>query len=163
MSLLSRSLGSRASLQGRFKKADRILSWPRPCSATDVRHFLGLVRYLATFLPNLATHTAILTPLTAKEANCNFPAWTSEHQFAFEAIKAIMVSHDCLTTIDHNDPDQWIFVTMDASEHRPGAVLSFGKNWETARLVAFDSMTFKGAELNYPVHKKEMLTIICAL
>jgi len=42
-------------------------------------------------------------------------------------------------------------------------VLSFGTTWETARPVAFDSMTFKGAELNYPVHEKELLAVIHAL
>ena len=31
------------------------------------------------------------------------------------------------------------------------------------RLVAFDSSTFKGAELNYLVHEKELLAIVCAL
>lgn len=35
--------------------------------------------------------------------------------------------------------------------------------WETAWPVAFNSMTFKNAELNYPVHKKELLAIIRAL
>ena len=42
-------------------------------------------------------------------------------------------------------------------------VLSFGKSWTSARPVAFDSMTFKGAKLNYPVHEKELLAIIRAL
>ena len=87
----------------------------------------------------------------------------SEHQSAFEAIKAIVVSRDCLTTIDHSDLTRRIFVTTDASNFHSGAVLSFGKTWETACLVAFDSMTFKGAKLNYPVHEKEMLAIIRAL
>ena len=41
--------------------------------------------------------------------------------------------------------------------------MSFGKTWSSARPVAFDSMTFKGAELNYPVHEKELLAIIRAL
>jgi hypothetical protein len=56
-----------------------------------------------------------------------------------------------------------IFVTMDASKKATGAVLSFRKTWETARPVAFESMTLKGAELNYPVHKKELLAILWAL
>lgn len=146
-------LGHKISLKGieaDSRKVDRILSWPRPCSATDVRRFLGLVRYLAAFLLNLATHTAVLTPLTTAEATRSFPTWMPEHQFAFEAVKAIIVSRDCLTTIDHADPTGKIFVTTDASELRSGVVLSFGKTWETARPVAFNSMTFKGAELNYP-------------
>ena len=56
-----------------------------------------------------------------------------------------------------------IFVTTDASERATGAVLSFGKTWESARPVAFESMTLKGAELNYPVHEKELLAILRAL
>jgi hypothetical protein len=52
-------------------KVGCILSWPHLCSATDVRQFLGLVWYLASFLPNLASHTSVLTLLTMKEANWN--------------------------------------------------------------------------------------------
>jgi hypothetical protein len=60
-------------------------------------------------------------------------------------------------------PDMKVFVTTDASDFQSGAVLSFGETWDTARPVAFDSMTFKGVELNYLVHEKEMLAIIRAL
>ena len=42
-------------------------------------------------------------------------------------------------------------------------MLSFGPTWETARPVAFDSMQLKGAELNYPIHEKELLAILRAL
>ena len=44
-------------------KIERILNWPVPKSATDVRGFLGLVRYIALFLPRLADYTCVLTPL----------------------------------------------------------------------------------------------------
>jgi hypothetical protein len=145
------------------RKVEHILAWPHPCSATDVHCFLGLVRYLALFLPNLAMHTTVLTPLMTAEATCLFPAWTAEHQLAFEAVKAIVVSLNYLTMIDYSDIEGKIFVTTDASDHHSGAVLSFRKTWETAWPVTFDSMTFKGTELNYPMHKKEMLAIIRAL
>ena len=56
-----------------------------------------------------------------------------------------------------------IYVTTDASDRCTGAVLSFGPTWETARTVAFDSSTLKDAELNYPVHEKELLAIIRAV
>jgi hypothetical protein len=86
------------------------------------------------------------------------------HQLAFEVIKALVVSADCLTTINHINPhDNKIFVPCDASNWCTGATLSFGPTWETAHPVAFDSMQLKGAEKNYPVHKKELLAIICAL
>lgn len=113
-------------------KVEKILNWPRPWSTTDIHHFLGLVHYLAAFLPNLATHTSILTPLTTAQVTCSFPAWESHHQFAFEAIKSIVVSHDCLTMIDHSDMEQRIFLMTDSSDLHSDAVLSFGKTWETA-------------------------------
>ena len=146
------------------KKVDRILNWPIPKSATEVRGFLGLVRYIAAFLPKIADHTGVLTELTTKESEKKFPSWLPKYQMAFDAIKKIVTSRDCLTTIDFSKmPDYKIFVTTDASDKCSGAVLSFGPSWVTAHPVAFDSMTFKNAELNYPVHKKELLAIIRAL
>ena len=73
-------------------KCDKIMKWPTLWSATDVRSFLGLVRYIAGFLPKLIDHTMILAPLTTKDAHKNFPAWTSDHDFAFKSIKALEVS-----------------------------------------------------------------------
>jgi hypothetical protein len=62
-------LGHHISTRGikpNSSKVERILNWPVPTSATEVRSFLGLVRYIAVFLPHLADHTVILTPLTTK-------------------------------------------------------------------------------------------------
>ena len=145
-------------------KTERILSWPIPKTVTQMRSFLGLVRYIAIFLPKLADHTAILNELTHKDCEKIFPPWLPCHQTAFDAIKELVTSRECLTTIDLDKLNTHkIFVTTDASDLCSGAVLSFGETWETARPVAFESTTFKGAELNYPVHEKEMLAIIRAL
>ena len=145
-------------------KTECIMTWPIPRSASQVRGFLGLVRYISSFLPKLAEHTATLNALTHKECEKNFPPWLPEHQLAFDGIKNLVTSRECLTTIDFNKmPENKVFVTTDASDICSGAVLSFGKDWESARPVAFDSMTFKNAELNYPVHEKELLAIIRAL
>jgi hypothetical protein len=145
-------------------KIQRILDWPQPKCAKDVRAFLGLVRYLAAFLPNLAEYTRHLTPLTEKMADKQFPTWTSDHQMAFNHIKALVTHPDCLTVIDHENMEgQQIFVTTDASDFGVGAVLSVGSTWETSRPVAFDSMQLHGTQLNYPVHEKELFTIIRAL
>jgi hypothetical protein len=145
-------------------KADRVINWPTPTCAKHVHSFLGLVCYLSAFLPNLAEHTGVLDELTMKECNRNFPAWTTQHQSTFDAIKSLVTSKKCLTTIDPTlMPGHKIFVTTDASNFGSGAVLAFGPTYKTARPVAYDSRAFKGAELNYPVHEKELLAIIRAL
>lgn len=145
-------------------KVERVLHWQVLTSVKQVQQFLGLVRYISMFLPMLVEHTAILMPLMKKECNKSFPAWTSEHQSAFEAIKGLVLGRNCLTTIDHHNPgDNQIYVTCDASKRHMGAMLSFGKSWESARLVAFKSRQLKAAELHYPVHEQEMLSIMRAL
>ena len=145
-------------------KVQRILDWPAPKSASDVRSFLGLVRYVADFLPALAEHTAQLTPLTTKDAEKVWPEWTAAHNRAFEAIKKLVLSRQCLTTIDHDNPGKnRIYVTCDASNRRTGACLSYGPSWETARPVAFDSMQFTSAQSHYPTHEQELLAIVRAL
>ncbi|KAJ2925766.1 hypothetical protein H1R20_g11329, partial [Candolleomyces eurysporus] len=146
------------------QKVEKIKHWPIPKSATEVRRFLGLVRYLANFLPNLASHTEVLFRLTTKDCDAEFPEWTPDHQRAFEGIKELVMGAECLTTIDHGNPGtNKIYLTTDASNTRSGAILSFGPSWETARLVAFDSAPFKGAQLHYPIHEKEMLAVMRAL
>jgi hypothetical protein len=106
----------------------------------------------------------VLQELTTKDCDRHFPAWTEHHQDAFDSIKQLVTSHECLMTIDYDLMDTHkIFVTTDASNYQSGAVLSFGETWESSRPISFDSMTFKGAELNYLVHEKELLVIIQAL
>ena len=99
-----------------------------------------------------------------KESEKIFPLWMPKYQTAFDAIKAIVMGRECLTTIDlSKTPENKIYMTMDTSNKCSGGVLSFGTSWKSAWPVAFDSMTFKGTELNYPVHEKELLVIIQAL
>lgn len=72
-------------------RVEHVLNWQAPTLAKQVRQFLGLVRYISAFLLALAEHTAVLTPLTKKECNSSFPAWTTKHQCAFESIKGLVV------------------------------------------------------------------------
>ena len=103
------------------------LDWPIPTSSTKVQAFLGLMRYIVSFLPKLADYTYILIPLTNKCAKTHF-SWTGDHQCAFESIKALTVEANCLTVMDHANPgENRIFVTCDTSDWCTGAYLSFGK------------------------------------
>lgn len=145
-------------------KIKKILNWPRPKRAKHVWQFLGLVWYIAIFLPALIEHTSRLTLLTKKEFNMALPLWTDEHQKAFDGIKQLMVGHDCLTTIEHENPGKnKIFVTCDASKRWMRAILSFGESWKLVQPVAFESRQLTPAEKNYPTYKYKMLAIIHVL
>jgi hypothetical protein len=68
-----------------------------------------------------------------KNVHKNFPVWTKEHDDAFQAIKALVVSQECLVTIDHEEPgENKIFVMCDVSEWQTGATLSWGATWESS-------------------------------
>ena len=108
-------------------------------------------------------HSEILTALTLKSCEKKFLLWTQKFEDAFQSIKNIVVLRECLTVIDHDDKSKKIFLTTDASDTVSGAVLSFSETWESAHPVVFNSMTFKVAELNYPIHEKELLAIMRAL
>lgn len=140
-----------------------VLSWPLPHFATEVQSFLGLVRYIANFFPALAEHTCVLNSLATKEAKRDF-LWTDVHSCAFDEVKRLVTSRECLTVIDHLNPgNNHIFVSCDSSNWCTGAVLSYGPTLQTAQPVAFESQQLKAVELNYSVHEKELLAIVCAL
>lgn len=145
-------------------KVNCVQNWPIPSNVKSMRGFLGLVRYIGQYVSNISSELALLQRLTTKECEKEFLPWTSNHQTAFACIKNAVQEHQCLTTIDYSSmPRNSVFVTTDASDTGTGAVLSFGPTWATARPVALDSVTLKGAELHYPVHEKELLAIIRAL
>ena len=98
-------LGHRISHRGiepDVRKVERIRDWPVPRVAKDVQRFLGLVQYLAAFLPRLSQYRSVLTPLTTKESQAAWPGWRRVHQRAFQAIKDFVLNRECLTTIDHD-------------------------------------------------------------
>jgi len=69
--------------------------------------------------PTTADETQVLTPLTHKIANKDFPSWTPEHQVSFNNIEELIIGQDSLINIDHDNPgDNCIFVTceMQATE-----------------------------------------------
>jgi hypothetical protein len=66
--------------------------------------FLALYTTFAIFLPKLADHMVNLTLLTTKEAWKSFPTWTTSHQNAFEAIKALVISADLHVTLATGAP-----------------------------------------------------------
>lgn len=163
ISFLGHRISSRG-LEADQSKVTRIQNWPVPTNIKSMRGFLGLVRYIGQYVSNISTELALLQRLTTKDCEKEFPPWTSSYQTAFDRIKTAVQEHQCLTTIDYSSmPANSVFITTDASDTGTGAILSFGPTWATARPVALDSMTLKGAELHYPVHEKELLAIIRAL
>ncbi|GAA5973503.1 hypothetical protein JCM21900_002203 [Sporobolomyces salmonicolor] len=83
-------------------KTEKIKNWGRPKTITQVRGFLGIVQYLRKFIPSLAEHTAVLTPLTRKGLTSIEHLWTAREEKAFGAIKRIVTSLPVLKALDQD-------------------------------------------------------------
>lgn len=72
-------LKKKAGIKADPAKVKSIAEWPALKTVTDVRAFLGLVRYVEMFLPHLASLMSMLTLLTVKDADKKFPRWDTTH------------------------------------------------------------------------------------
>jgi hypothetical protein len=101
---------------------------------------------------------SILTPLTNKECDKVFPPWTADHQAAFEQIKRLVLSTDCLTIINYKEKASNIYVTTDASNRRTGTVLIVKalKKWRSHLLGARFEVFTDHQILKYFQSQKEM-------
>jgi hypothetical protein len=144
------------------QKVDAIASWPVPKSVQDVRKFMGLCQYYATYMPNFADVAACITDLTKGVGPKNRPIeWSNACQVAFDTIKALISSAPVLLMPDMSRPFR---IECDASDYAVGAVLlqqdpSFDDDWKP---VAFISKKLSSAERNYPTQERELLAILFA-
>ncbi|GAA6054862.1 hypothetical protein NBRC10513_006213 [Rhodotorula toruloides] len=165
LTLRTESLGhiiSREGIEADPSKVEKVRNWSRPRTVSQVRGFLGLVQYLRKFIPSLAEHTAVLTPLTRKGFVDVEGSWGEREEKAFEAIKRIVTSLPVLRPVDQ-DSDEPIWLMTDASKVGIGAVLLQGKDWRTAHPCGFYSRQYIPAERNYPTHEQELLAVVAAM
>jgi hypothetical protein len=135
------------------KKVQAISDWPTPRKVKDVQSFLGFANFYRRFIHNYSDITIPLTRLTRKTTPF---VWSSACESAFTRLKTAFTRAPILV---HWQPDHHLVVETDASDYAAAAVLSMHCDDGELRPVAFMSRSFKGAELNYDVHDKELLAI----
>lgn len=148
-------------------KVKEILDWPIPTNIHEVRQFLGLATYYRKYIPGFAKHLVPLFNLL-KESDAEIRkkrfrkiVWTANCQLAFDEVKRLLTTKPV-----HAQPDttRSFVIETDASEYAIGCVLSQA-NITTGKLhpVAYDGRKLTPAEINYPVHEKELLAVKYAL
>ena len=105
-------------------KVKAIKDWPVPSNVKELQSFLGLVKYLSSFVPKLSSLRAQLQPLVI--ANTDF-IWLKSHSEAFERIKNT-ISNDCL--LQFYGVSHPLLIECDASKKGLGCILlqPMGKN-----------------------------------
>lgn len=140
-------------------KLSRIRDWRPMRSLNEVQRFLGLVQYLAHFLPDVSAFTS---PLESICKNGQPFQWRPIHQACLDRIKALASKTPILKPIDPKSSDP-IWVITDASVYGVGAMYSQGADWRTCRPAGFMSKKFTSAQRSYHTYEQEALGVIEAL
>ena len=137
----------------------RIRDWPKPKNYHDVQRFLGLVQYLAHFMPDVSAFTG---PLSSMMTNGQYFWWRPLHQKCFDEIKALACKAPILRPVDPAKAEP-IWLITDASTVGVGAMYGQGPSWETCRPAGFMSKKFTSAQHSYFTFEQEGLAVVEAL
>ena len=136
-------------------KIKAVQDWPTPRNAHDVMKFLGLSNYYRRFVKDFSK---IAAPLTTLTGNVPFD-WSPAAESAFQSLKTSLTTTPILVLPDPSKP---FIIECDASKFAIGQVLCQGEGRDR-RVVAYESRKMIPAEINYPVHDQELLSVIHAL
>ncbi|CAI7932064.1 unnamed protein product [Closterium sp. NIES-54] len=137
------------------KKITAVHDWVAPTSVKELQSFLGFANYYHHFVQGYASIAIPLTDLLRKGVDFD---WGPAQQQAFEQMKQTLTSSP---TLSYPDPTRPYVVVTDASYRAIEAVLLQDQG-RGLQPIAYESRKLRGAELNYPIHDKEALTIIHA-
>ncbi|PIK48832.1 hypothetical protein BSL78_14290 [Apostichopus japonicus] len=135
-------------LQSDPEKVKAITAMQAPSNLKELRRYLGMVNYLAKFLPNLHDTTKPLQDLTKKDTQWN---WSESQQKAFEEVQKKVQNSPVLAFYD---PKKDLMLENDASEYGLGSALL-----QDGKPVAYASRTLTETERGYAQIEKEMLAV----
>lgn len=151
-------LGHQLSSEGIKPCHDKVASikqFREPRTTEETRSFLGLVNYVAKFIPDLATITEPLRQLTRKGVVFE---WGPLQATAFTELKGLLSSDQTLGFYNVNDRTQ---VVADASPVGLGGVLiQFNENGP--RIISYASRSLSEVEKKYAQTEKEALALVWA-
>lgn len=137
------------------EKVKSVQDWPTPQNKTDVMRFLGLANFYRRFVKDFSK---IAAPLTTLTGNVPF-VWSPAAETAFQTLKTSLTTTPVLCLPDSSKP---FILECDASKFAIGQVLCQGEGRDR-RVVAFESRKMSPAEVNYPVHDQELLSVVHGL
>ena len=141
------------------EKLRAVRDYPGPDKKTDIRAFLGLVRYYRQFLPNFSSVAAVLSDLT-KKVGPERVLWTESCEKSFRELKRLLVQAPVLKGVDSTTS---FMLHTEASDRGIGAVLSQAGADGEEHLVAYASRKLEPWEVSYAVIERECLAVVWAL
>ena len=139
-------------LQPDKTKVDAIVKLAPPTNKQELRSLVGMVTYLARFIPN---SSALLEPLRALLKDNVHYTWEPEHEHAFKSIIQAIVLPCNLQYFNHKAVTE---IQCDASLKGLGACMI-----QNAQPVSYASKRLTDTESPYSNIESEMLGVVFAL
>jgi hypothetical protein len=134
--------------------AAKIVGWPRPQTAKQVKQFVATGSYYRRFIKDFAKIVRPLVELTKKD----MPFIWGEHcEIAFQAVKQTLTGPEIMG-FPINEGGEFR-LDVDASGVGIGAVLQQVQD-RRERVIAYASRALSKAERNYRITEKELLAVV---
>ena len=133
-------------------KVDAIVRMPAPTNKTELCSFLGMVNYLAPYIPKLSDCTAVLRQLNKK--NTDF-TWNTTYEKAFRNAKLHVAN---AVTLKFFNPDKDIVIECDASGIGIGGTLL-----QDGHPVTFISQALTSMQQCYSNIEHELLALVVVI
>lgn len=130
-------------------KIEAVLQMKAPENKTGLQQALGMINYLAKFIPDMSTKTMSLRKLLEKNVAWH---WTEEHDRAFTELKELVTKAPVLRYFDVKKP---VKISVDASSTGVGGVLL-----QNDQPIAYTSKAFNSSQQRYAQIEKELAAIV---
>ena len=130
-------------------KISAIHNMPTPSCKHDLQRLLGMINYLAKYIPNMSELSAPLRSLLKSDVPWT---WFPEHDTALTKLKSVLSSAPVLRFYDKSLPTT---LQVDASKNGLGACLM-----QQNQPVAYASRAMSSSEIGYAQIEKELLAIV---
>ena len=116
-----------------------------PTTKQELQSFLGMIQYLACFIPEISDQTDALQNLLKKDAKFK---WTASHTETFQALKDSITDS---VTLNYFNPTLETKIQVDASRKALGAALIQidPKQPNTKHIISFASKSLTKTETHY--------------
>ena len=131
----------------------KVVDWPRPKTAKQIRQFVALGSYYRRFVKDYASIVRPMVELTKKGKRF---IWDEACDRSFEMVKKSLISADIMG-YPLNEAGEFV-LDVDASDIGIGAVLHQVQS-DRERVIAYASRALNRAERNYCITEKELLAV----
>lgn len=150
-------VGTTVSKEGKRaqeSQVEKILSWPTPKTAFELRGFYGLFNFLRLYAPGCAEAESVIRRRLRGRRNEPID-WDDEAQVAFDTLKAQLAKRLVLKPIDYSS-GRLVIVSVDSSNIAVGVAIWQLNEQGERQPVLFDSIGFLAVETRYSQPKLEL-------